>query len=935
MSDGEHSQPHSDRLDPVTKADLQPTPDMANTLDAMTITQLLVERGITAGIELRGDGGSASVVNRIAGQESRRKYDVGDTMAHGGMGAILAARDLSVRRTVAMKVMLKGKQASEQDLARFVHEAQVTGQMEHPNIVPVHELAVDGTGNPFYTMKLIQGTTLKDVLDGIKENQRDVLDAYPLVRLLNIFLRVCDAIAFAHSRGVVHRDLKPANIMVGDYGEVLVLDWGLAKVLCMEEVDAAASGPGDGRAREPSGTSSGNVGQRESTARLAGPTPGPDHAQQPHIDTVRQDEDSNVLVTMDGQVVGTPHFMAPEQAVGNLDAIDTRTDIYALGAILYSLLTLHPPVAGESVRQVLLNVVQGEITPPAALGASISRSHGTQSTFFPHCSGGRIPDSLSAVSMKALARESGNRYRTVQLLQGDVEAYLHGFATEAEQASLWRQLGLLVGRHKAVFVVVAGALLVLALVVAGFVQGLSSRNRLLSAALAAAEENLAKFQSERKAKIEVSVGSAPEFVIKARKMMDLKRWGEARAAATEATELDGGSAEAWYLRGTLELADRDCAAALESLAQVGKLDAAPALRRQTERCSQLAAQFQDQLVRNESLDSGKLTYALAQALQEANEPLLAGRLFQESGKVLAADLQTLTAIDRLLSTNPGLTKKDVDCRIDDRGQIAMYFTRNAQMLTDISALAGLPVTNLTLTKTQVRDISALAGMHLQQLGLSWSPVADISVLAGMPLTLLELQHTHVTDIRALEGMRLAKLKLSSRVTDIAVLEGMPMTVLSVHNVTNPSVIEGMPLVMLQMFGTQIEDTRLLKGMQLRSLRIQDSPVADVGELRGMPLMTVSFHRLPLSDLSPLSGAPLKTLGLYGCANIRDLTTIAECRELENLVLPPKCKDIEFLRNMPKLKRLSYLSENNENPAQSAAEFWREYDAEKAAQVEAK
>ena len=157
------------------------------------------------------------------------RYEVGPEIARGGMGAILAARQPAIRREVAMKVMLRD--ASAHDRLRFIEEAQITGQLEHPNIVPVHELALNEHGQPYYTMKLVKGSTLKKILKLLAQGRcRETVAKYPLAALLTIFQKVCDAVAFAHAKGVIHRDLKPANIMVGEYGEVLVMDWGLAKI---------------------------------------------------------------------------------------------------------------------------------------------------------------------------------------------------------------------------------------------------------------------------------------------------------------------------------------------------------------------------------------------------------------------------------------------------------------------------------------------------------------------------------------------------------------------------------------------------------------------------------------------------------------------------------------------------------------------------------
>ena len=150
-------------------------------------------------------------------------------MARGGMGAVLRAVDCDIRREVAVKYLLD--QANARKKIRFVEEAQITGQLEHPNIVPIHELGVDARKRLFFSMKMVKGRSLAQVLETLRNGAAEATREYTLGRLLNIFVNVCNALAYAHSRGVVHRDLKPANIMVGDFGEVYVMDWGLAKVL--------------------------------------------------------------------------------------------------------------------------------------------------------------------------------------------------------------------------------------------------------------------------------------------------------------------------------------------------------------------------------------------------------------------------------------------------------------------------------------------------------------------------------------------------------------------------------------------------------------------------------------------------------------------------------------------------------------------------------
>jgi serine/threonine protein kinase/WD40 repeat protein len=347
------------------------------------------------------------------------RYEVGGEIAKGGMGYVLAARQTAAGRTVAMKVMLDGLQASDLHRTRFIEEAQITSQLEHPNIVPVHDVGVDDDGRPFYTMKLIHGITLKRIVQLLMEDAPVNAGRYALPALLTIFQKICDAMAFAHSRSVIHRDLKPGNIMVGRFGEVLVMDWGIAKLVEDKE-------------------------ERTDSAPATGDT-----------SAVRLDrgEDRESFMTLDGTVLGTPRYMAPEQARGEIDALDARTDIFSLGVILYELLVLEIPFAGGRSNELLENVKNGRVMP---IGERAGKDR--KLLHLPH---GEVPESLAAVAMKALAFEPGDRYQTVQEFQAEITAYQNGFATAAESPGLLRQTLLLVRRHREKFAITAVALLII------------------------------------------------------------------------------------------------------------------------------------------------------------------------------------------------------------------------------------------------------------------------------------------------------------------------------------------------------------------------------------------------------------------------------------------------------------------------------------------
>ena len=290
------------------------------------------------------------------------RFQVKGVMGEGSQGLIIRVHDRDCRRDVALKT-LHHTGCDLDEISRFIHEAQITAQLEHPSIVPVHDVGVLADGTVYYTMKRVEGVNLADHL--LTRAGKPELR----FELLELFLRACEAIAFAHSRGVIHRDLKPRNIMVGPFGEVLVLDWGLAKI----------------------------VGTPPTTRERIKPQNLPE-------------SDGDVHRTMDGHAVGTPAYMSPEQARGSHQIIvDQRCDVYSLGVILYEILAGTSPYQRGSVRKTLEQVARGQWIP-----------------LLHHSTAYGVPKRLVAIVHKALSTEVAQRYQTVNALIEDLHLFLAG-----------------------------------------------------------------------------------------------------------------------------------------------------------------------------------------------------------------------------------------------------------------------------------------------------------------------------------------------------------------------------------------------------------------------------------------------------------------------------------------------------------------------------
>lgn len=316
---------------------------------------------------------SGSGAAHAAFTPAEQKFRVEMLIGRGGMGEVHLVTDEDLKRQIAMKVMREDAAEEREHRLSFVAEAQATSQLEHPGIPPVHDIGLTPDGRLYFTMKLVQGRTLAEVIHDLALKRREVQREYNLHKLVSILEQICETMHFAHERGVIHRDIKPENVMLGDYGEVHVMDWGLARVEAEldEDVEDAA-----------------------------------------YVETAKV---SLGTETQHGQVKGTPPYMSPEQLRGDSATIDDRSDVYALGCLLYEMLTLHPAFAGN-LSEIISKKFAGEVVDVAERNPRR-----------------KAPEPLTEVCRKAMAATASERYASAREMGDALRVWLDGRGERARR----------------------------------------------------------------------------------------------------------------------------------------------------------------------------------------------------------------------------------------------------------------------------------------------------------------------------------------------------------------------------------------------------------------------------------------------------------------------------------------------------------------------
>ncbi len=820
--------------------------------------------------------------------EGGRKYEVRSIVAKGGMGIVYEARDMNCDRTVALKVLLARDKHLSESKKRFVGEARSTSKLEHPNIVPIHELGKDVAGNVFYSMKFVKGVTLGAVLNDLRKGRPETIEQFPLGRLLTVFQKTCDAVAFAHANGVVHRDLKPGNIMIGSFGEVLVLDWGLAR--------AVAAPPEITRGRRP--------------------PPAPKMELKPkggpiNLDTIRVETGESglhTIKTLSGTVLGTPGFMAPEQ-VDKSGFVDERSDIYALGAILYSILTLRSPVREKDIPRLLQVILEGEIAAPV--------KYNETDVFLPHCPGLQVPNALSEIAMRAMAVSPSDRYQSVKELQQEIEDYQNGvvwhlvvdedFGGPGASLERWEPL---CGKCE-----IANRELRMH---GGELQMLLLRREMpldVRIEWECRQEGtylndvaclLSGIRGENDWETSIS-GYAFKYGAYTNTLNVLTRCDK-RIWQETATPLAPGRrfkmrAERVGSRLRLVVNGKEVFTVTDpqpligaNRTVVGLLGWAADTRVSRLRVYSLGTPWKSDIldIAERHLEKGHYTTAkdlFREVMQSFPDALRLARA--RKGHEAAVQRDELQKSlpgwrERLQQAWPG---SGVEIAIEHDG-LAVEMSRAG--IEDLSPLAGMPVTSLVCWGNRITSLEPLRGMPLKNLNCAGNPVRTLEPLRELPLESLRCEACGVTTLEPLREMRLVTLNCSeNRLSDgleplrglplswlactscgirsIQPLAGMPMTWLFCdgNEIGDLEPLRGAPLIELSCRGNRIANLDALIGTKLNTLHCDDNAIESIEPLKGLPISSFSCVANRLSSLDSLKNVPLSAL-ICGANRLLDI-----------------------------------------------------------------
>lgn len=736
-----------------------------------------------------------------ADQSSQRANRVGQTVryqilrphARGGLGEVYVARDQDLGREVALKEIQPQHRDNPASRSRFILEAKVTGELEHPGIVPVYGLGQYADGRPFYVMRFIRGDTLKEAVDrhfatacGTSSFRDNPHLAFR--KLLTHYLAVCNTVGYAHSRGILHRDLKPSNIMLGNYGETLVIDWGLAKVL--------------GREAEPL--------QDE-----ASPLP---HASL-----------TGCQATHTKALLGTPSFMSPEQAAGLVRELGPASDIYSLGAVLYYLLTGRAPFVGESLPTVLERIQAGDVDPPRQVRQ-------------------QVPAPLEAVCLKAMSLKASDRYASASDIADEIEKWLADEPVSAYRESVWKRAQRRVRRHPTLTgsTVAAVAMGLVALVIG--LTAVSFKNQQLAQTLL--RERAAK---SAKAAAQQQAAARLAQVVRAGEMMN-SIFGD---LAPDAEDQEGRPLRAILgerLRGMVTLLEKDAVGEPRAVASLQNNLAKSLLGlAETDKAIDLLTQARGVLAQHlgpDAIETLQTAINLGTAYREAGEYDRAATLLQDTLQRLAPQHspdspEMVAALESLSQTR--LAQGNISEALELQ-QTAVDRLRKARPPDDAALLSALH--NLALAYQTAGDLRAAFEVYQEVLSAERKLHGDEAAT-----TLVTMNATAMCALQ-LGQMNVAMPLLKSASEGLIKELGPdhPHSLAALHNLAQGLIAQGQTDLAIPLLERALTGTKVRRGSSHRETMVLMANLAELHRARGNTEVAIPLLEQLLAAISDQLGA---------------------------------------------------------------------------------
>lgn len=824
--------------------------------------------------------------------EAVGKYEKIGEVGDGGMKRVIKARDKDTARNLAMALLSEQDETGAQS-SRFVREARITANLEHPNIVPIHDIGVRKDGTPYFTMKFLEGETLARLLMNIAKDVTGYREKYNIQHLLRIFLSICNAVEFAHSKGIAHLDLKPDNIQIGDYGEVLVLDWGLAKLIDAPEDELNS----------------------DTDRRMADPA-----------------ADMDMEKTLDGEIKGTPGFMAPEQASGENSSRDEKTDIYALGAILYTILSLARPIPKKNVNEALKDTIEGNIIPIQE-----------------RVPGRKIPKPLIAVVGKAMALKKEDRYDSVAEIKNEIDAFLGGFVTKAEGASLIRHCELMIKRNKLTSAFIAlflGALLVVAGLLTLFQTKRTAQWDELADVTPTSREQFANDWIPvkgnwgfNKGKIIALPGKGNSFILFLKKKVQGNIAVEFDAEIPDKRDLSPSADLSVILDGSLEhpkdvgyymqLGGIDNTSAIIQkrggfISTINfSLQACRKYRVRAEKVDDTLKLYCDGVpllsVRDifylqggrvglYTFGKGKVFSNIAiyrRGVPELVPPTIEGDAFYRESRSADNASDKIKFLELARKAYSKVYESHPNSKLGAQALLKRAYV-SGELPGRENFLSALRDTVLLHNTRDTLELMLLEGeLYFRGNDLVKAYAAFAKAIDDYPGSAISTAATLMSAMTPAHSERMCPELRQNFWRLCAENDKSPVLRCANRNLRSLDFLRGLRFKLVDCSDNKIFSLAPLKGMPLEKLDCAGNEITSLVPLKGMNLVSLECHdNKKLSDISAIAGMRLKTLSLSGCDSITSLEPISKCVALERLTVPAKFADSPIIKALPNLKYLN-------------------------------